>query len=134
MPQDFRDMPVWQNATALVTEVYKATESFPNDEKFGLTSQLRRAAISIPSNISEGCGRNTAGQQRQFLGYAKGSACEVETQLIIATNLGYIKDPQPLMDKLNAVATGVNDLLDHSVQETSKGRKRVATVRAILLY
>jgi four helix bundle protein len=97
MKQDFRNLVVWQKAIAFVTEVYRATQSFPNEEKFGLTSQLRRASVSIPSNIAEGQGRLTRGEFRQFLGHAKGSICEVETQLIIAHNLGYLNDPQPLL-------------------------------------
>jgi four helix bundle protein len=112
MKQDFRNLVVWQKAIAFVTEVYRATQSFPNEEKFGLTSQLRRASVSIPSNIAEGQGRLTRGEFRQFLGHAKGSICEVETQLIIAHNLGYLNDPQPLLEKLHAVARGLNGLLN----------------------
>jgi four helix bundle protein len=112
MKQDFRNLVVWQKAIAFVTEVYRATQSFPNEEKFGLTSQLRRASVSIPSNIAEGQGRLTRGEFRQFLGHAKGSICEVETQLIIAHNLGYLNDQQPLLEKLHAVARGLNGLLN----------------------
>ena len=112
MKQDFRKLLVWQKAIAFVTEVYRATQSFPSEEKFGLTSQLRRAAVSIPSNIAEGQGRATRGEFRQFLGQAKGSVCEVETQLIIAQNLGYLRDPEPLLEKLHEVARLLNGLLN----------------------
>jgi four helix bundle protein len=112
MKQDFRNLVAWEKAIAFVTEVYRATQSFPSDEKFGLTSQLRRASVSIPSNIAEGQGRSTRGEFRQFLGHAKGSVCEVETQLIIARNLGYLKDPEPLLEKLHEVARLLNGLLN----------------------
>ena len=113
MKQDFRQLIVWQKAMTLVTDIYRATQSFPGDERFGLTSQLRRAAVSIPSNIAEGQGRLTLGEFRQFLGYAKGSLCEVETQLLIAQNLGYFPGPpRSLLDNLNEVARLLNGLLN----------------------
>jgi len=110
--QDFRGLVVWQKAVAFVTELYRATRSFPDDEKFGLTSQLRRAGVSIPSNIAEGQGRLTRGEFRQALGHAKGSICEVETQLVIAQNLGYLKKPERLIEKLHEVARLLNGLLN----------------------
>jgi four helix bundle protein len=112
MKHDFRNLVAWQKAIAFVTEVYRATQSFPNEEKFGLTSQLRRAAVSIPSNIAEGQGRLSRGEFRQFLGQAKGSICEVETQLVIAQNLGYLTEPEPLLEKLHEVARLLNGLLN----------------------
>ncbi len=112
MKHDFRNLVAWQKAIAFVTEVYRATQSFPNEEKFGLTSQLRRASVSIPCNIAEGQGRSTRGEFRQFLGHAKGSICEVETQLVIAQNLGYLKEPEPLLEKLHEVARLLNGLLN----------------------
>ena len=75
----------------LTTEIYHLTASFPECEKFGLANQLRRASVSIPSNIAEGSGRATKGEYLQFLGHAKGSAFEVETQLQIAENLAYLQ-------------------------------------------
>jgi four helix bundle protein len=112
MKQDFRNLIAWQKAIDFVTEVYRATRSFPNEEKFGLASQLRRAAVSIPSNIAEGQGRLSRGEFRQFLGQAKGSICEVETQLIIAQNLGYLTEPEPLLEMLHEVARLLNGLLN----------------------
>ena len=112
MKQDFRQLIVWQKAMTLVTDIYRATQTFPGDERFGLTSQLRRAAVSIPSNIAEGQGRLTLGEFRQFLGHAKGSLCEVETQLLIAQNLGYLSDPRLLVDNLHEVARLLNGLMN----------------------
>jgi four helix bundle protein len=112
MKQDFRNLLAWQKAIAFVTDVYRATQSFPNEEKFGLTSQLRRAAVSIPSNIAEGQGRLSRGEFRQFLGQAKGSICEVETQLLIAQNLGYLTESEPLLERLHEVARLLNGLLN----------------------
>lgn len=86
----FRDLTAWQQAMELVTGLYRLTREFPKEETYGLTSQLRRAAVSVPSNIAEGYGRNSRNEFHQFLGHAKGSLCEVETQLEIATNLGYL--------------------------------------------
>jgi four helix bundle protein len=112
MKQDFRKLVVWQKAIALVTEIYRTTQSFPGDERFGLTAQLRRAAVSVPSNIAEGQGRLSKGEFRQFLGHAKGSLCEVETQLVIANNLGYLPHPEPLLENLHEVARLLNGLLN----------------------
>jgi len=84
------EIVAWQRAVELVTHVYRVTKTFPNDERFGLTSQLRRAAVSVPSNIAEGQGRFSRGEFKQFLGHARGSLLEMETQITIATNLGYL--------------------------------------------
>ncbi|HRF79315.1 MAG TPA: four helix bundle protein [Flavobacteriales bacterium] len=88
---DFTKLRVWNDAVELVTDIYKATEKFYKDERFGLTSQVRRCAVSIPSNIAEGAGRRTPGEFKQFLGIAIGSSCELLTQLIIAQRLGYLE-------------------------------------------
>ena len=84
---DHRQLRVWQTSRRLAVEVYRLTQEFPSEERFGLTSQMRRSAVSIPSNIAEGAGRGGAGF-RQFLRYAAGSASELETQLDIAHELG----------------------------------------------
>jgi len=80
---------VWQKAMALVSAVYQLTRTFPDSERFGLTSQIQRAAVSIPSNIAEGQGRLATKEFRQFLGVARGSLKELETQLLISIDLGY---------------------------------------------
>jgi four helix bundle protein len=89
MGQSFRDLIVWQRAIDLTTEIYRMTESFPRTEIYGLTSQVRRAAVSVASNIAEGAGRSSKREFRQFLVTARGSICEVQTQLIIADKLGF---------------------------------------------
>ena len=94
MGPSYRDLVAWKKAMELVTEVYRATERFPKEEIYGLTSQLRRAAVSIPCNIAEGQGRLTKGEFQQFLGYARGSLLEMETQVVIAGNLGYLQENQ----------------------------------------
>ena len=86
----YRDLETWQRAMELVKGVYVATRHFPKDEAFGLTSQLRRAAVSIPSNIAEGYGRNSRNELHHFLGQARGSLAELETQLKIAKALDYL--------------------------------------------
>jgi len=87
MGKSFQDLLVWQRAIELTTDIYRLTESFPKSEMYGLTSQIRRAAVSIASNIAEGCGRGSKREFRQFLIVARGSNCELQTQLIIARNL-----------------------------------------------
>ena len=84
-----RELHVWQRAVELALAVYKATQEFPKQEIYGLTSQLRRAAVSVPSNIAEGYGRGTRRDYRQFVAIARGSALELQTQLLIARKLGY---------------------------------------------
>ena len=88
--RSYRDLVAWQKAMKLVADVYRCTEFFPKAEMYGLTAQLRRAAVSVPSNIAEGQGRASTGEFRQFLGHARGSLLEVETQLQIARELEYL--------------------------------------------
>jgi len=85
----FRELIVWQRAIQLSSEVYRLTSSFPSSEQFGLTNQLRRASVSIASNIAEGYGRNSKGEYLQFLGHARGSTCELQTQLVLSNTLGF---------------------------------------------
>jgi four helix bundle protein len=87
-----RDLDVWKNGIELVKKIYILTKDFPKEEIYTLTSQIRRSAISIPSNIAEGAARNSKKEFIQFLYIAFGSAAELETQLIVAKELGYIKD------------------------------------------
>jgi four helix bundle protein len=84
-------LDLWKKALDFVVAIYKITEDFPKEEKFGLTSQLRRAAVSIVANISEGAGRRSAKEFRQFLSHSQGSASEVDCELVIALRLGYLK-------------------------------------------
>jgi|SRR5580700_3762339 four helix bundle protein len=87
MAQSFQDLVVWQRAMEMTVSVYRVTKSFPREEIYGLTSQLRRAAVSVASNIAEGRGRITQGEFRQFLGLAQGSSFEVQTQILVAKQL-----------------------------------------------
>lgn len=114
MAAGYRDLLVWQKAVDLVTQVYADTGSFPRDEMFGLTSQMRRAAVSVPSNIAEGQGRLTRGEFQQFLGHARGSLLELETQVEIAGKLGFLKEPQArsLLDRSAEVKRMLNGLIE----------------------
>jgi four helix bundle protein len=110
--KSYQDLIAWRDAMALVIEVYKATANFPRHEIYGLSSQLRRAATSIPSNIAEGHGRATSGEFVQFLCHARGSLCEVETQIIIARELAYITAGQEHLliartDRLGRILQGL---------------------------
>ncbi|HEY2858606.1 MAG TPA: four helix bundle protein [Terracidiphilus sp.] len=89
MGQAYRDLQVWHKAMKLAAAVYEVSRAFPREELYGLTSQLRRSSISIPSNIAEGSGRNSTGEFKQFLGVARGSTYEVQTQLELAGNLNF---------------------------------------------
>lgn len=86
---NFKDLIVWQKSIALVKAIYTLTRTFPSEEKFGLVSQIRRSAVSIPSNIAEGQARRTTGDFIRFISNAEGSLAEAETQLIIAVELGF---------------------------------------------
>ena len=92
MINSYKDLIVWQKSIILVTDIYKVTRDFPPQETYGLTSQIRRAAVSIPSNIAEGNSRNTKKDYSQFLRIAYGSAAELETQFLISKKLGFIDD------------------------------------------
>ena len=88
-PQNYKDLVVWQKGISLAKAIYPLTMNFPGEEKFGLVAQMRRAAISIPSNIAEGQARHTTGEFIQFISHAEGSTAELETQLILAIELGF---------------------------------------------
>lgn len=90
--RDFKKLDIWHNAIEIVKRIYKLTECLPPEEKFGLRSQITRAAVSIPSNIAEGCSRNSEIEFKRFLEIALGSLFEVQTQLIISVELGFIKE------------------------------------------
>ncbi len=89
MAQSFRDLQVWQRAMQLTVAIYRMTQNFPREEVYGLTSQIRRSAVSVPSNIAEGQGRLAKGDFRQFLSIARGSNFELQTQLEIARSLRF---------------------------------------------
>ena len=108
--RDFKQLRVWQKAHHLVLEIYRQTQGFPPDQRFVLTAHILRSAISVPSNIAEGCGREGNKEFARFLSIAAGSASETEYQLLLARDLGYL-DPQAhqdLDDRLNEVKRMLN--------------------------
>ncbi|HXU35418.1 MAG TPA: four helix bundle protein [Blastocatellia bacterium] len=105
--KSYRDLIVWQKAMDLVEEVYKKTKGFPREELYGLTSQLRRAVVSVPSNIAEGQGRSSTKEFLHHLSIAYGSLCEVGTQILIAHRLGFLE-------------TGDVEVLDGSCSEVGR--------------
>jgi four helix bundle protein len=119
MGRSYKDLVVWQKAMDLVTSTYRATARFPKDELFGLTSQARRAAVSIPSNIAEGQGRLSEKEFRHFLGNARGSLMELETQLQVAENLGYLQKEEVagLLQSCGEVGRLLNGLIASIVKQ-----------------
>jgi len=114
------ELKIWNKAIDLTVDVYKATASFPSDERFGLTSQSRRAAVSIPSNIAEGAGRNSFKEFNNFLGIANGSSYELQTQLVIANKLEMldIELLNPLLmqiDELQKMTYGFQQMLEKKI-------------------
>ena len=111
--RDFRQLKVWQKAHRCTLEIYRHTQSFPAEERFGLTAQLRKAAVSVPSNIAEGCGRDSERDFARFLSIAAGSASEAEYQLLLARDLGYLADKiyRQLDAQINEVKRMLNSLI-----------------------
>ena len=109
MLKNYKELKVWQKAYHLCIEIYKITKDFPKEERYGLTSQIRRASVSVPSNIAEGYGRKTTREYIQALYVAYGSNCELETQILLSGDLGYIK-PEDL-EKLQGVLEDVERML-----------------------
>jgi four helix bundle protein len=101
-----KELIVWQKGIALVKAIYELTSSFPQQEQFGLISQIRRSAVSIPSNIAEGCGRNSDKELIHFLYVALGSTSELETQIIISAELGYLSK-----EKAEIILVSVNEII-----------------------
>lgn len=107
--RNFRDLKVWQKAHEFTLSVYRSTQSFPADERYGLTAQVRRSSASIATNIAEGCGRNTEPDLARFLAIASGSASEAEYQLLLARDLQYL--PPADHDVLQGHITEVKKML-----------------------
>jgi four helix bundle protein len=112
--QDYRKLVVWQRAHQFVLALYAATRAFPEEERYGLTSQTRRAALSIPANIAEGCGRETAAEFRRFLYVAMGSAREVDYYLLLARDLGLVDETlgKRLMNDLDEIQRMLKTLIN----------------------
>ncbi len=100
------DLKIWKKAMLVTEEVYQLSASFPKDERFGLTSQIRRSAVSVPSNIAEGAGRNSKGEFVQFLGIANGSLYELQTQLLLASKFDFVTK-----NKVNEIIENVIEIL-----------------------
>ncbi len=113
MSNSYKDLVAWRKAMELVTEIYKATQKFPKEELYGITSQLRRAAVSVPSNIAEGQARLSAKDFRKFLSQARGSLVEIETQLIICQMLKMLstEESERLLSRTSEVGRILNGLL-----------------------
>ena len=110
----YRELKVWQKSYQFCLGIYTATRGFPSDERYGLTAQIRRSAVSVPSNIAEGYGRKTAGEYLHSLYVAYGSICELETQLLLAVDLGYVKeeDPQTLRENIEEIERMLKALIN----------------------
>lgn len=108
-------LDVWKMSVEIVTKVYEYTKVFPSDERFGLTSQIRRAAVSVPANIAEGAARQHNKEFLQFLFVAQGSTSELETEILIAENLGYLDEGRylELHDEINTIARMLVGLTNH---------------------
>jgi four helix bundle protein len=125
-----RDLIAWQKAFSLVIEVYRDTDLFPKSEMYGLTSQIRRAAVSVVSNIAEEQGRQSRGEFEQFLGHAQGSLPELETQLFLANNaLGYLPGDRlnELLARCDAVSRLVNGLMQSLRAKASVEKRETKT-------
>jgi four helix bundle protein len=111
--QSHRDLLVWQKSIDLVEAIYRITQKLPSHEQFGLISQLRRAAVSIPSNIAEGYGRQSSGNYRQFLSISRGSLLEVETQIDICLRLGYLTtmDTESVLNTIRELSKMLTSLI-----------------------
>ena len=109
MAQDFKELVVWQKAIEVTIAVYTLTQKFPKDELYGLTSQMRRASVSVASNIAEGRGRINAAEFRQFLGVARGSICELLTQIHVARKLAFASDRD--FDEAERLSNDVSKML-----------------------
>jgi len=119
MAQDYRDLIVWKKAMELTVCIYSLTQSFPKQEIYGLSSQMRRASVSIASNIAEGRGRLNPAEFRQFLAMAQGSIYELETQLLIANSLGFAR--AEAIKEAESIANEVSKMLRSFIQKLNAG-------------
>jgi len=126
MGQSFRDLIAWQRAMQLVTDIYRISNNFPRSEIYGLTSQIRRAAVSVASNIAEGRGRLSVMEFRHFLALAQGSIYELQTQLIVAKSLSLASKED--LERAEALSTEVSKMLTALIQKLSVGitKKKLA--------
>ncbi|HCF94156.1 MAG TPA: four helix bundle protein [Verrucomicrobia bacterium] len=125
--KSYKDLIVWQKSMDLVAMVYQVTKTFPREELYGLTNQLRRAAVSIPSNIAEGQARNSTAEFRNFLSIARGSLAEVETQLLIAERLNYIDSGK--LRELLIIQTEVNKMTNALMSKLAPRHSPLTTMK-----
>ena len=119
MKRKHHDLIAWQQGIALVKRIYPITSDFPESEKFSLSSQMRRAAVSVPANIAEGVGRNSQKERIQFLAIARGSLAELETHVIIARELGYSSGGQEIVELMDRVFALLNGLMNAERRKVS---------------
>ena len=120
-PANHRELLAWQEAIKLAMLVYEETARFPREELFGLTAQLRKSAVSIPSNIAEGAARNSTKELVQFLGYASGSRAETDSQLEIATRLGFVREGSEVfrqVERVGRLITALRKSLQNRVESS----------------
>jgi len=120
-------LDAWKRSTAFAVDIYRLTERFPKDERYGLTSQLRRAAVSIPANIAEGAARSSKKDYRRFLSNAQGSASEAQTELLIAYRLGYLTREEYIesfrtLDDIGKMITGLSKRLRKEIEQSDSQR------------
>ncbi|MEM6979895.1 MAG: four helix bundle protein [Planctomycetota bacterium] len=123
--KNFKDLRVWESAHQFVLALYRHTQHFPSDERFGLTSQIRRAAASVPSNIAEGCGRNGDVELARFCDIAMGSASETEYQLLLARDLGYL--PIEIYNELERDLQSMRRMLNAFIQRLRQGSSKLTS-------
>jgi len=126
--KDFRTLEVWQEAHQVTLAAYKITKQFPVDERFGLTSQIRRAASSVPANIAEGCGRRGDAEFHRFLQIAMGSASELEYHLLLSRDLEYLKTADHA--QLTSALTRVKKMLSSLIRTVDESRERSRAANA----
>jgi four helix bundle protein len=123
--QSYRDLLLWQKSISLAKMIYKLTAEFPSEEKFGLVSQMRRAAVSVPSNIAEGQARHTSGEFVLFISHAEGSLAELDTQLTLAVELGFLSSEKSkpcavLIDELRRMLNGLRRVINGQKSSAQK--------------
>ncbi|MDD3645936.1 MAG: four helix bundle protein [Candidatus Gracilibacteria bacterium] len=118
----YKNLLVWRKSIELSSKIYKITTGFPKEEIYGITNQIRRCSVSIPSNIAEGYGRNGEGEYKQFLGISRGSSNELETQLIIANNIGYLDNDS--LEEILKLLSEIQKILYTLINKTNKYEKK----------
>lgn len=131
MGRTYRELLVWQRSMQLVAEVYRVTANYPRQEIYGLVSQMRRAAVSVPSNLAEGQARYHPRDFLRFIGHARGSLVELETQIMISTELGYCSSENSikLLDQTAHIGALMNNLYSAVERRTENGERRITSAQ-----